>query len=56
MSVYVRICQDHSIPQSRETSQPRLAQALQTNISLADLWLRGMAIGAASSGRTVQWP
>ena len=33
-----------------------LAQALQTNISLADLWLRGMAMGAASSGRTVQWP
>lgn len=30
-------------------------EALQTNISLADLWLRGMAIGAASSGRTVQY-
>ena len=31
-------------------------EALQTNISLADLWLRGMAVGAASSGRSVQLP
>jgi len=30
-------------------------EALQTNISLADLWLRGMALGAASSGRSVQY-
>lgn len=29
-------------------------QALQTNISLADLWLRGMAVGAESNGLTVQ--
>lgn len=29
-------------------------EALQTNISLADLWLKGMAVGAKSSGRTVQ--
>ncbi len=29
--------------------------ALQTNISLADDWLRGMAEGAAASGRTVQY-
>ena len=29
--------------------------ALQTNISLADDWLRGMANGAAKSGRTVQY-
>ena len=29
--------------------------ALQTNISLADLWLAGMADGAAASGRTVQY-
>jgi len=29
--------------------------ALQTNISLADLWLQGMADGAAGSGRTVQY-
>lgn len=29
--------------------------ALQTNISLADLWLEGMADGAAASGRTVQY-
>ena len=31
-------------------------EALQTNISLADLWLRDMAVGAASSGRSVQLP
>jgi hypothetical protein len=30
-------------------------EALQTNISLADLWLHGMAYGAQSSGRTVQY-
>jgi len=30
-------------------------EALQTNISLADLWLEGMAVGAASSNRTVQY-
>ena len=30
-------------------------RALQTNISLADDWLRGMAAGAAKSGRTVQY-
>ncbi|CAK9061196.1 unnamed protein product [Durusdinium trenchii] len=30
-------------------------EALQTNVSLADLWLRGMAVGAESSGRTVQY-
>eukprot|EP00937_MAST-01D_sp_MAST-1D-sp2_P002400 g2400.t1 len=29
--------------------------ALQTNITLADLWLEGMADGAAGSGRTVQY-
>ena len=29
-------------------------EALQSNISLADLWLKGMAVGAKSSGRTVQ--
>jgi hypothetical protein len=29
--------------------------ALQTNLTLADDWLRGMASGAASSGRTVQY-
>ncbi|KAL1511081.1 hypothetical protein AB1Y20_005904 [Prymnesium parvum] len=29
--------------------------ALQTNLSLADLWLAGMASGAASSNRTVQY-
>ena len=29
--------------------------ALQTNISLADDWLRGMALGAERSGRTVQY-
>lgn len=28
---------------------------LQTNISLGDLWLLGMATGAASSNRTVQY-
>jgi hypothetical protein len=28
---------------------------LQTNISLADAWLYGMAAGAASSNRTVQY-
>ena len=52
------ICQDRSgfYPPKSQPDLPRLAQALQTNISLADLWLRGMAIGAASSGRTVQWP
>ena len=54
----IRICQDRSgfYPPKSQRDLPRLAQALQTNISLADLWLRGMAIGAASSGRTVQWP
>ena len=54
----VRICQDRSgfYPPKSQPDLPRLAQALQSNISLADLWLRGMAIGAASSGRTVQWP
>jgi len=31
------------------------ANALQTNITLADLWLQGMADGAAGSGRTVQY-
>ncbi|CAE7295913.1 unnamed protein product [Symbiodinium pilosum] len=31
------------------------AEALQTNISMGDLWLHGMAIGAESSGRTVQY-
>lgn len=30
-------------------------EALQTNISLADLWLYGMAAGAEGSGRTVQY-
>lgn len=30
-------------------------EALQRNISLADAWLRGMALGAASSGRTIQY-
>eukprot|EP00930_Biecheleria_cincta_P043057 TRINITY_DN29601_c0_g1_i1.p1 TRINITY_DN29601_c0_g1~~TRINITY_DN29601_c0_g1_i1.p1 ORF type:complete len:738 (-),score=113.50 TRINITY_DN29601_c0_g1_i1:156-2369(-) len=30
-------------------------EALQRNISMADDWLRGMALGAASSGRTVQY-
>jgi len=30
-------------------------EALQTNISLADLWLKGMAIGATSSNRSVQY-
>jgi len=29
--------------------------ALQTNISMGDLWLYGMASGAAKSGRTVQY-
>jgi hypothetical protein len=29
--------------------------ALQTNISMADMWLKGMAEGAASSNRTVQY-
>ena len=29
--------------------------ALQSNISLADDWLRGMAVGAERSGRTVQY-
>jgi len=29
--------------------------ALRTNISLADEWLRGMAVGAESSNRTVQY-
>lgn len=29
--------------------------ALQTNLTLADLWLRGMAIGAESSGSAVQY-
>lgn len=28
---------------------------LQTNISMGDLWLKGMAVGAASSNRTVQY-
>ena len=28
---------------------------LQTNISMGDLWLEGMAVGAASSNRTVQY-
>jgi len=28
---------------------------LQTNISMGDLWLEGMAIGAASSNRTIQY-
>lgn len=32
-----------------------LVEALQTNITLADLWLEGMALGAASSNRTVQY-
>lgn len=32
-----------------------IIEALQTNISLADSWLHGMAFGAASSGRTVQY-
>jgi len=31
------------------------ANALQTNITLGDLWLQGMADGAAGSGRTVQY-
>ncbi|CAE7747552.1 unnamed protein product [Symbiodinium sp. CCMP2592] len=30
-------------------------EALQTNISMGDLWLHGMAAGAESSGRTVQY-
>ena len=30
-------------------------EALQTNISLADLWLQGMAIGAASQNLTIQY-
>jgi len=30
-------------------------EALQSNVSLADEWLRGMAVGAASSNRTVQY-
>ena len=30
-------------------------RALQTNLSLADDWLRGMASGAARSGRTIQY-
>jgi len=30
-------------------------EVLQTNISMGDLWLRGMADGAAGSGRTVQY-
>ena len=29
--------------------------ALRTNLTLADLWLRGMAVGAQSSGRTIQY-
>ena len=29
-------------------------EALQTNISLGDLWLLGMAKGAQASGRTVR--
>jgi hypothetical protein len=29
--------------------------ALQENITMGDLWLKGMADGAASSGRTVQY-
>ena len=29
--------------------------ALQTNLSLADLWLAGMAEGAGGSNRTVQY-
>jgi hypothetical protein len=28
---------------------------LQTNISMGDLWLEGMAVGAASSNRSVQY-
>lgn len=28
---------------------------LQSNVTLGDLWLKGMAIGAAKSGRTVQY-
>ena len=28
---------------------------LQTNISMGDLWLEGMAVGAASSNRTIQY-
>ena len=30
-------------------------EALQTNISLGDLWLQGMAIGAATHNLTVQY-
>ena len=30
-------------------------QALQANLTLADRWLKGMAHGAARSGRTVQY-
>ena len=30
-------------------------RALQTNLTLADTWLRGMADGAAASGRSVQY-
>ena len=32
-----------------------MAGELQTNISLADLWLAGMASGAGASGRSVQY-
>merc|ERR1711903_146891 len=28
---------------------------LQTNISMGDLWLEGMAVGATSSNRTIQY-
>jgi len=32
-----------------------MVEALQTNLTLADLWLQGMADGAEGSGRTVQY-
>ncbi|CAE8643087.1 unnamed protein product [Polarella glacialis] len=32
-----------------------VVEALQTNISLADSWLQGMAVGASKSGLTVQY-
>ena len=47
-------------PSAQQTPCPLLSSPCarpypQTNISMGDLWLRGMAVGAASSGRTVQF-
>jgi hypothetical protein len=36
-------------------TEEQKVEALQTNISMGDLWLYGMAEGAARSGRTVQY-